>query len=104
MCKMGFEKRWVEWITECVKTVSYNLIINGKSSCRIIPSRGLRQGDLFSLYLFLFVSDVLSRMILVEVHNNRVKGLRINKNCLILSHLLFADDSLLFMEAEEQSC
>ena len=42
MIKLGFEKKWVEWTMECVKIVSYNLIINGKSSSRIYPSRGLR--------------------------------------------------------------
>ena len=59
---------------------------------------------LLSPYLFLFVSDVLSRMILAKVQNNKVRGMRINKNCHVLSHLLFVDDFLFFMEAEEQSC
>ena len=104
LTKIGFGKKWVEWTMECVKTISYNLVINGLPSSRVNPSRGLRQRDPLSPYLFLFVSDVLSRMILAEVNAHNVKGLVINKNCPVLSHLFFADDSLLFMEAEEQNC
>ena len=102
--KIRFEKKWVDWIMECVKTVSYNLVINVLPSSRVNLSRGLRQGYPLSPYLFLFVSDVLSRMILAEVNAHNVKGLVINKNCVVLSHLFFVDDSLLFMEAEEQNC
>ena len=104
MLKLGFEKKWVDWIMECVKTVSYNLVINGKPSNRIYPTRGLRQGDPLSPYLFLIVSDVLSRMVLAEIKSQEVKGMVMNKYCPILSHLFFADDSLFFMEAEESNC
>ena len=103
MVRFGFERRSVDWTMECVKTVSYNLVINGKPSCRINPSRGLRQGDPLSPYLFLFVSDILSRMILVEVQAQNIRGMMINKNCPVLSHLFFTDDSLIFMEAKEQN-
>ena len=103
MVRFGFERRSVDWTMECVKTVSYNLVINGKPSCRINPSRGLRQGDPLSPYLFLFVSDILSRMILVEVQAQNIRGMMINKNCPVLSHLFFTDDSLIFMEVDEQN-
>ena len=89
---------------ECVKIVSYNLVINGILSSRVTPYRGLKQRDLLSFYLFLFILDVLSRMILTEFYAHNVKGLVINKNCHVLSHLFFTDDSLLFMEADGQNC
>ena len=89
---------------ECVKTVSYNLIINGKPSNRVTSSRGLRQGDPLPPYLFLFVFDVLFRMVLAEVYAHNVRGLVLNKNYPMLSYLFFADDSLFFMEADETNC
>ena len=61
---MGFDEIWIGWIMECVTIVSYSPVINGKPSPRFFPTRGIRQGDPFSLYLFLFVVDVLSRSIL----------------------------------------
>ena len=54
---------------ECVKSVSYSLIINGKSFCNFLSSRGIRRGDPLSLYLFLFVVDVLSRSLQIGIHN-----------------------------------
>lgn len=60
MRRLGFNGIWINLIMECVKIVSYSLIINGKPSCSFIPSRGIRQGDLLSPYLFLFVVYVLS--------------------------------------------
>ena len=87
MLKLGFEKKWVDWIMECVKTVSYNLVINGKPSNRIYPTRGLRQGDPLSPYLFLIVSYALFRMILAEIKSQKVKRMVMNKYCPILSHL-----------------
>ena len=60
---MGFAERWIKWIMESVRTISYFLIINGKSTPKFYPSKGIRQRDPLSPYLFMFVVDVLSRII-----------------------------------------
>lgn len=53
MLRMGFNNRWINWIMMCVTTVSYDFCFNGSYIGPIILSRGLRQEDPLSLYLFL---------------------------------------------------
>ena len=39
---LGFSAKWIRMIMNCVTSVSYSLVVNGKQSGHIIPSRGLR--------------------------------------------------------------
>ena len=66
MRKTGFHERWISLIIMCVTTVSYSVLINGKPKGKITPSRGLRQGDPISLYLFILCARGLSAMIKME--------------------------------------
>ena len=63
LVKPGFHRTWVQWIMECVTTVRYSVRFNGVLLDTFRPTRGLRQGDLLSPYLFLFVADGLSRVL-----------------------------------------
>ncbi|XP_056695472.1 secreted RxLR effector protein 78-like [Spinacia oleracea] len=96
---MGFDGRWVNLIMECVSTVSYSFVINGGVSGSVSPSRGLRQGDPLSPYLFILVADAFSRMFQHKVHERKLHRAKASRNGLEISHLLFADDSLLFARA-----
>jgi hypothetical protein len=60
-------------------------------------SRGLRQRDSLSPVLFVFVMEALSRMISAVVSGGLLEGFKVgNAN---FSHLLFADDTLIFCNA-----
>ena len=104
MLVMGFDERWVALVMECVTTVTYSILINGEPMGDIKPSRGIRQGDPLSPYLFLLCSEGLHRMIQRAACNGDIKGVSICRNGPKLTHLFFADDSLLFCRATIQEC
>lgn len=79
-----------------VLTVKYMVDVNGSSVGIIIPSRSLRQGDPMFPYLFLFCIDGLFQEFSIEVNNGTISGYKISSNAPQETHLLFADDSLLF--------
>ena len=63
MEKMGFGEKWVKLIMECISTVSYSILVNGEPKGDIKPSRGIRQCDPLSPYLFLLCSEGSNRML-----------------------------------------
>lgn len=55
-----------------------------------------------SPYLFILCMDKLSHLIEEEVDNKRWKSLKLDKNGIMILHLMFADDLLLFGETTER--
>ena len=100
MVKLGFSSTWVRWIMACVSSVRFSVRFNGVPSEPFQPSRGLRQGDPLSPYLFLFVADALSVALKQESARGGLPELRVCRSAPGVSHLLFADDALVFFEAK----
>ena len=74
MIKMGFNERWIGLIMACVKTVSYSILINGQPQGFIQPSRGIRQGDPLSHFLFLLCTEGLHGLIQQAANLGEIKG------------------------------
>jgi hypothetical protein len=86
--KLGFSDRWIRLIMECVHTVTYSIIVNGQAIGKITPSRGLRQGDPLSPYLFLRCAVALSSMLSRAESKGIITGVSTSKRGPRLSHLL----------------
>jgi len=81
MLKLGFHSCWVELVMKYIKSASFAFLINGAPTSHLIPSRGLRQGDPISLYLFLFVSEGLSCLLKRAVENSVIHGIQLCDSC-----------------------
>ncbi|KAA3484776.1 reverse transcriptase [Gossypium australe] len=99
MTKMGFACELVELLKRCVSTISYAVNINGMRGNLFQPSRGLRQGDPLSPFLFLICSEGLSSLMRIAKRRGLFKGTKASRQGPAISHLLFADDCILFGEA-----
>jgi hypothetical protein len=104
MLKMGFNTKWVSLMMECISLVSYSILINGSPQGLLKPTRGLRQGDLLSPYLFLLCTEGLHGLLHQAANNELIQGISLSRGGPQLTHLFFADDRLLFCRARRDEC
>ena len=96
---MGFGERWIEWIKWCITTVFFSVIINGSSVGYFKSTRGLRQGDPLSPYLFVLGMEVFLILINKAASGGFPFGFNLKGRTgeeVQVTHLLFADDTLVF--------
>jgi hypothetical protein len=101
MLKLGFSGHWVELIMRCVESMKLSVRINGFLSEAFSPSRGIRQGDFLSHYLFLLCAEGLSSLLNHSGPQFLSKGIRVGIHAPWISHLLFPDYFLVFTQAND---
>ena len=99
MEKLGFPVDWIKMVMSCVTTPSFSILINGKPHGMIHPSKGIRQGDPLSPYLFLLCAKGLTALLKKAELEGRIKGVSICRGAPKVTNLMFADDLLLFSQA-----
>jgi len=91
MLQLRFSENFVTTVMRCVTTVSFSVRVNGHLSTPFKPTRGIRQGDPISPYLFLLCSEGLSCLLRsIGIHAPWI------------SHLLYTDDCIVFSEASQR--
>ena len=99
---LGFCDQWISWIKECISTTSVSMLVNGTPQGFFFPSRGLRQGDPLSPFLFILGDEVLSKVLHRVEDEGKFRGFQLVSTCLRVSHLLFANNLIIFSRANEE--
>ncbi|KAJ9708505.1 hypothetical protein PVL29_000510 [Vitis rotundifolia] len=105
MQKMGFGPKWLNWMWNCISTAKFSILVNGVPAGFFSSSKGLRQGDPLSPYLFILGMEVLSILIRRAVEGGFISGCNVwrgRERAVHISHLLFADDTIVFCEAKKE--
>ncbi|KAH1090134.1 hypothetical protein J1N35_017391 [Gossypium stocksii] len=102
MANMGLEDGFTNFILHCLNSVKYSILINGEVGSNFRSSRGLRQGDLLSPYLFLFCGEGLSTLMRLASQEMRILGAKVCTSAPPITHLMFADDCILFGEVSNR--
>ena len=103
--RMGLRLKWRRWIKACISFVCFSILVNGSPEGFFGNSRGLKQGHPLSPLLFLLVMEVLSRLLKKTEECNLIQGFHVgavNSVEVSISHLLFANDTILFCDASRE--
>lgn len=99
---LNMSEEFIHWIELCVCTASFSVQVNGELAGFFQSKRGLRQGCALSPYLFEICMNVLSGMLDKAVERKQV-GYHPKCKNIMLSHLCFADDLLVFTDGTKRS-
>ena len=97
MSMMGFGEKWLRWMQWCIFTTSFYVLVNGTPSGFFQSSRGLRQGDPLSPYLFVIAMEALSYLLRRAVSGGFLLAYKVRGRGgegAHVSHLLFAHNTL----------
>ncbi|KAL6508840.1 hypothetical protein OROHE_021399 [Orobanche hederae] len=92
--KMGFPDRWRGWIRGCLVSTRVSVLVNGSPTSEFYCSRGLRQGDPLSPFLFIIAMEGLNILMKNAVSLNLFQGAKVGRDELPISHLFYADDAI----------
>lgn len=101
--QMGFGAKWIKWIEYCFSTVKYSVLVNRSPIIFFPPKRGIRQGDSLFPFLFILAMEGLNNMLNKAKQLHWLEGFGVGNrsgHSVSVSHLLFADDTLIFCGAK----
>lgn len=96
---IGLPSTFVDLVWHCISTPRMRMLWKGEALEEFSPTRGIRQGDPLSPYLFVLCIEKLFQMIAMAVDNDQWSPIQLSRGGPVISYLAFADDVLLFAEA-----
>lgn len=77
------------WILACVKSAQFTILFQGQGDGFIKPTRGIRQGCALSPYIFIICMNVLSALLLNDLRQGRLSGLKLARTAPPLTDLMY---------------
>ena len=99
-----FPSHLISLIMSYVSTSSISVLYNGGALEPFLPSKGIRQRDPLSPYLFILCKEVLGVLITEKCDAKLWDLISASKGGLAFSHLFFANDLILFVKADRKNC
>ena len=104
LIKYNFPENLIEIMMSCISSVSTSLLFNGGSLEPFRPSRGIRQGDPLSSYIFILCMEFLGQLIQEKCEAKVWCLIKSSRSGPSFSHLFFADDLVLFAKENAENC
>ncbi|KAI3793650.1 hypothetical protein L1987_36270 [Smallanthus sonchifolius] len=98
MLQMGFPSRWCDWIYGMLLNTRSSVLVNGSPTFEFQCSKGIRQGDPISPFLFIIIMEALSCLIDKAKFSGDFVGVSTPAGGPVISHLLYADDAMIIGE------
>ncbi|KAL9667444.1 hypothetical protein QQ045_001803 [Rhodiola kirilowii] len=100
---LGFDRTWCDLIYHNISNCWYSMLWDGSSYGHFKSNQGVRQGDPLSPTLFIVCMEAFSRLLQDQVALKKIYPYFVKVGALVVSHLLYADDMLIFTNGHKTS-
>ena len=104
LLRFNLPKNLIELIMSCVLSVATSILFNGGALDTFMPTRGIRQGDPLSPYIFIMCMDYFGQLIQEKCAVNSWSPVKAFRSGPAFSHLFFTDNVVLFAKVNPENC
>lgn len=94
MSQIGFGEKWRHWIMGCLSSARASVLTNGSASKEFQLSKGVRQGDPLSPFLFILAMEGFNVAMKSACQKSLFHGVDIPNGGPSISHLFYTDDAI----------